>query len=231
MKEFHIGQRVKQIFTERYPDMTVEEFGELLNTNKSNVHNIFKRSSIQTEQLMALSIALQHDFFVELSIEMHRKLKERGEDLFMPKELYRKALYDNIMMRMSREVGQAITNAQLGGSNCTIITLNPSKGLKRSRILPNGDYRVYVIDGERQFYPPHIHIVVRKDNANIRIDIETGEFLGVVNQGYRSTDEPFDDIIDMVKQWLDEESFYEPGQSNREVARKIFHKINPKYNR
>lgn len=211
--------------------MTVEEFGELLNTNKSNVHDIFKRTSLQTEQLMALSIALKYDFFLDLSTEMHRKLKERGEDLFMPKELYRKALYDNIMMRISREVGQAITNSQLGGPNSTMITLNPSKGVRKSRTLPISDCRAYVIDGERKFYPPHIHIVIRKDNSNIRVDIETGEFLGVVNQGYRSIEEPFDDIIDMVKQWLDEDSFYEPGQSNREVARNTFHKINPNYNR
>ncbi len=231
MREYHIGQRIKQVFRERFPDMTVEELGEMLNMERQNVHNIFKRASINTEQLMLISTKLQHDFFVEMSTELHRNIQERGDELFAPKELYRKALYDNIMLKMQREVGRAITESQFGGPASTVITLNPSRGLRKSATMSISEYRVYVIDGEKRYYPPHVHIVVQKDKANIRIDIETGELLGVVNQGYRDTSDSFDDVVDLAKQWLDEPSFYEPGQTNREVARTHFHKINPNHTR
>ncbi|MBE6313170.1 MAG: XRE family transcriptional regulator [Bacteroidales bacterium] len=57
----HIGQEIKKelIRQERTPTWLAKK----ISCQSQNVHNIFKRKSIDTEQLLRISNALQYDFF------------------------------------------------------------------------------------------------------------------------------------------------------------------------
>lgn len=57
----NIGKKIKEILDER--GMKITEFSRRLNTSNQNAHAIFKRTSIDTEQLERIGEILDHDFF------------------------------------------------------------------------------------------------------------------------------------------------------------------------
>lgn len=61
----HIGKLIKKQL--ELKKLSVAEFAQKINTNRNNVYDIFKRTSIDTELLYKISIILNFDFFKELN--------------------------------------------------------------------------------------------------------------------------------------------------------------------
>ena len=68
IKEAHIGQLVKSVFDSS--DMSVSELARRLHCERTNVYTIFRRRSIDVEQLAKLSKILNHNF-LEDAMEMY----------------------------------------------------------------------------------------------------------------------------------------------------------------
>lgn len=66
----HVGKVIKEEFDRHPRTHTVTWFAEQLHCNRTNIYDIFKRKSIDTELLMRISLILNHDFFKELSQEL-----------------------------------------------------------------------------------------------------------------------------------------------------------------
>ena len=64
MKDIHIGPIIKQKFQDS--SMTVEEFAEKINCERTTIYDIFKRKSIDSELLFRISEALNFDFYNEI---------------------------------------------------------------------------------------------------------------------------------------------------------------------
>jgi transcriptional regulator with XRE-family HTH domain len=63
MKDIHIGNIIKQKLSES--SMTVKEFADRINCDRTTVYDIFKRKSIDVERLIRISQALGFDFINE----------------------------------------------------------------------------------------------------------------------------------------------------------------------
>lgn len=61
--ELHIGSLIKEVAKEKRIGPT--ELGNKINTSKQNVYGIYKRKSCDAKLLFNISLALQHDFFME----------------------------------------------------------------------------------------------------------------------------------------------------------------------
>ncbi|MBQ9733488.1 MAG: XRE family transcriptional regulator [Bacteroidaceae bacterium] len=59
----HIGQRIKEELERQ--ERTVSWFARKLYCDRSNVYKIFRRSTIDTELLLRISLILNYDFFGE----------------------------------------------------------------------------------------------------------------------------------------------------------------------
>jgi hypothetical protein len=68
----HIGKRIKDRAKELR--MGATELGRLINTTRQNVHDIFDRKSIDTEQLLDISKALTFNFFSLYEDELSAKV-------------------------------------------------------------------------------------------------------------------------------------------------------------
>ena len=67
----HIGQIIKKRSKEKRISAT--ELAGIINTSKQNVYGIFKRNSVDTEQLLKLSNALDHNLFQYYIDEFEKK--------------------------------------------------------------------------------------------------------------------------------------------------------------
>lgn len=63
----HVGMMVKGYFDTMPRQYTVAWLAGMLNCDRTNVYNIFQRSSIDTQLLIRLSIILHHNFFKEIA--------------------------------------------------------------------------------------------------------------------------------------------------------------------
>ena len=68
IKEAHIGQLVKKVFDDS--GMTVSELARRLHCERTNVYTIFRRRSLDVEQLAKLSKILNHNF-LEDAMQMY----------------------------------------------------------------------------------------------------------------------------------------------------------------
>jgi len=60
----HIGSIIKAKATEK--GISETKLANMINCHISNVHYIYKKKSINTEQLWQISMALEYDFFTEI---------------------------------------------------------------------------------------------------------------------------------------------------------------------
>lgn len=67
----HIGQRIKEIFDQQPKDHNIEWFAEKLHCKRSNIYNIFSRSTIDTDLLLHISKILDYDFFRDLTADLN----------------------------------------------------------------------------------------------------------------------------------------------------------------
>ena len=63
--EIHIGKMIKAELKRQ--GRTVKWFQQEINRSRSAVYEIFRQESINTELLAIISIALNHDFFKDIS--------------------------------------------------------------------------------------------------------------------------------------------------------------------
>jgi len=64
MKSIHIGSIIKQKVKERF--MTKKEFADKIICGRTNVYNIFKKQSINSDLIYRISKALNYDFYNEV---------------------------------------------------------------------------------------------------------------------------------------------------------------------
>ena len=69
----HIGKLIKEVFDRQPKGCTAAWLASRLNCDRRNIYNIFSRAYIDTDTLMRISIALDHDFFLDLSMSMKKE--------------------------------------------------------------------------------------------------------------------------------------------------------------
>lgn len=69
----HIGHRIKEVFDAMPRRYTIVWLAGELNCTRPNVYHIFERPSIDTALLARLCQILNHDFFADLSANLHRQ--------------------------------------------------------------------------------------------------------------------------------------------------------------
>lgn len=62
--KLHIGHMVKSVFDKS--GLSVAEFARRIHCERTNVYAIFERNDIGVEQLMKISVALNHNFFDDI---------------------------------------------------------------------------------------------------------------------------------------------------------------------
>jgi transcriptional regulator with XRE-family HTH domain len=78
MKNIYIGNIIKQKLAES--SMTVTEFADKINCDRTTVYDIFKRKSIDIEQLIKISQALNFDFINEIYLKQPAKICPHPND-------------------------------------------------------------------------------------------------------------------------------------------------------
>ena len=71
MHNLHIGNLIKEELLKQ--ERTISWFARKLYCDRSNVYDIFKRESIDTELLMRISLILDYDFFLVYVNEFMRR--------------------------------------------------------------------------------------------------------------------------------------------------------------
>lgn len=71
--KLHIGHMVKSVFDES--GLSVAEFARRIHCERTNVYAIFERHDIGVEQLIKISIALNHNFFDDVIDQSGMKSK------------------------------------------------------------------------------------------------------------------------------------------------------------
>nr|WP_300797197.1 XRE family transcriptional regulator [uncultured Alistipes sp.] len=74
----HIGQLIEAEL--RRQERTITWFAKKLFCDRTNVYNIFKRQSIDTETLLRISQILHHDFFVHYREEIENHIEDPLSD-------------------------------------------------------------------------------------------------------------------------------------------------------
>ncbi|MDR3047109.1 MAG: hypothetical protein LBU51_05775 [Bacteroidales bacterium] len=70
-KDIHIGKVIEQVFNEKLlnGEITKKEFAVKIHRCEKIIEDIFKRKSLNTEQLIDIAYALNYDFLSEYYIE------------------------------------------------------------------------------------------------------------------------------------------------------------------
>lgn len=68
MTKKSIGELIEQEV--RKQNIPIIQFGNMINCNRNNVYNIFKRNDISIQQLKAISAVLGHNFFEDITNDM-----------------------------------------------------------------------------------------------------------------------------------------------------------------
>lgn len=71
--KLHIGHMVKSVFDKS--GLSVAEFARRIHCERTNVYAIFERNDIGVEQLLKISVALNHNFFDDVIDQSGMKSK------------------------------------------------------------------------------------------------------------------------------------------------------------
>lgn len=63
--KIHIGQRIRGVL--KIKEVTVTDLAEKINTTRTNMHKILGKENIDIALLVRISMALEHDFFKDVS--------------------------------------------------------------------------------------------------------------------------------------------------------------------
>jgi len=86
MNDIHIGSVIKKKVMEN--SMTIKEFAERVNCERTTVYDIFERRSIDSELLMKISGILNFDFYNE--IYLNKKTNNFSKKVFIAFEIEEK---------------------------------------------------------------------------------------------------------------------------------------------
>lgn len=223
----HIGNLIKETFRKAPKKRTIEWLAEQLNCQPNNIYNIFRRQTIDTELLMKFSEVLHHDFFADLSKDFRDKriAKNKISAQEILKE-HKTELYRNMMEGISRLVWREIKRMQMDVGVTEWASLNHNDVGEASPFPPEL-YRVVVLGKEDYSTLPHIHLLSLAEKFEVRMAIESGDFLSVKIKGKKGTKIDTAALTDMTKKWLDMPSMLNPLLTNRDMALTIFRSINP----
>lgn len=76
-KKLHIGQKIKEVLVSSKIKQT--EFAEMLGKQQGNLSKIFKSETIKTDELIAISEILNHNFFADF-FEIEEEILNKTED-------------------------------------------------------------------------------------------------------------------------------------------------------
>ncbi|MDR0969929.1 MAG: helix-turn-helix domain-containing protein [Lentimicrobiaceae bacterium] len=68
MKGIHIGEAIKLKVQER--GIRIAEFANAIHCNRTNIYSLFRRKSIDIDQLILISKVLEYDFISELYLKI-----------------------------------------------------------------------------------------------------------------------------------------------------------------
>ncbi len=94
----HIGNIIEQVITSK--ELNVSKFAESVGMNRSNLYNVFKRKSIDTDLLFIFSKKLEYDFFGHYTKELHVNVSDLGE----PEDKYEEKAYKPVKRKVMLEV-------------------------------------------------------------------------------------------------------------------------------
>ena len=63
--KIHIGQRIREVLKRK--EVTVTDLAARINTTRTNMHKILGKENIDIALLARISMALEHDFFKDIS--------------------------------------------------------------------------------------------------------------------------------------------------------------------
>lgn len=75
----HIGEIIREEMERQ--ERSVSWLARKLYCDRTNVYKIFRRSTIDTDLLMRISVALEHDFFSEYVRIVERSMESDDDDL------------------------------------------------------------------------------------------------------------------------------------------------------
>lgn len=191
----HIGQRIKEIFDQQPKNHNIEWFADKLHCKRSNIYNIFSRSTIDTDLLFHISKILGHDFFRDLTVELYRfNSDDRNE---------KQEIYEDIMHSIGQLLNRKLGWLALPENLPYHYRLNDDDSADSS--LPPSQYIVSVKSGEERDSEPHIHIISKEENFELTYGLNTHGKVGVmnvINYGKRPFTDSFSDVIALIDNWL-----------------------------
>lgn len=84
MQDIHLGSLVKQKMKER--NISISEFAEAIHCDRTNIYSIFKRKSMDIQQIMQISEALNYDFLQYYHQEIKNSITPRLEIIVRKKD-------------------------------------------------------------------------------------------------------------------------------------------------
>ena len=85
MKNIHIGAIIKQKVMES--SMTIKEFADRINCERTTVYHIFKQKSINIEKLMKISEVLNYDFISEVYLKQNETVSNPSKKVLIAVEI------------------------------------------------------------------------------------------------------------------------------------------------
>ena len=75
-----------------------------------------------------------------------------------------------------------------------------SVNLNEKRIFPEDKYKLQVRSCDST--PPHFHVISKEEGYDIRLLASTGKLIYVDQDGKRSPNDKFTDVVRQAKEWL-----------------------------
>lgn len=69
--EYHLGKRIREVMKQK--GVSVTALAKAINCERTTIYNIFRRKSLNIEQLISISIALNHNFITEINFKIPEK--------------------------------------------------------------------------------------------------------------------------------------------------------------
>jgi len=85
MKNIHIGSIIKKKVMER--SLSVKEFADRINCERTAVYHIFKQKSIDIDKLIKISEALNYNFLYEVYLKQNDKITHSIPAIYIAAEI------------------------------------------------------------------------------------------------------------------------------------------------
>ena len=85
MQDIHIGPIIKQKLNEK--SMTIAEFADRINCERTAVYHIFKQKSMDTERLLKISEVLEYDFINEIYLKKEAEKSQPKQTVIVAVEV------------------------------------------------------------------------------------------------------------------------------------------------